>query len=170
MINRTVALICQHVRIINAFQTLLQMNKQLIVNKERAVAASAEEVWEIITSPGYFDKWMFVPGRVQDGQPFKIGSVIQWINDKNIVYLEGEVIELVPQRKLVIALHDTSWIKPVPKGSVTYEFHLKEEDNGTKIRFHLGDLSVDPEGQSWYDAYNSSDEIGEIEKLILANR
>ena len=44
---------------------------------------------------------------------------------------------------------------------------LSETENGTKIRSRLGDLSVDPEGQSWYDAYNSSDEIGAIERIIM---
>lgn len=144
------------------------MRKPLIINKERTVNAAPDQIWEIITTPDYFDEWMFVPGQVSGGRRLQLGSKIQWINDNDIVYLEGEVIEFVPNKKLVISLHDISWTTTVPKGTVTYEFHLIPTDNGTKIKFYLGDLSIDPESEAWYKAYNSSDEIGAIEKVVLA--
>lgn len=145
------------------------MNKPLIIIKERTINATPSEIWEVITTPQYFDEWMFVPGKVTSKHPFGLGSKIQWVNDENIAYLEGTVISFIPNQKIVISLQDISWNKIVPQGSVTYEFHLTRTENGTKIRFYLGDLAVDPEGQEWYDAYNSSDEIGSIENVILAN-
>src|SRR5690606_22430055 len=99
-----------------------------------------------------------------------LGSKIYWIDDNNVVYLEGEVIVFVPNTKIVISLQDISWGKIAPKGSVRYEFHLRGTKNGTLIKFHLGDLSIDPESASWYNAYSKSDEIGSIEKVINSIR
>jgi uncharacterized protein YndB with AHSA1/START domain len=142
------------------------MNRPLIVRKEGTLNAEPNEIWEIIINPEYFDEWMYVPGKVADNSTLRLGSKIEWINDKNIVYLTGEVIEFIPNKKIVISLQDISWDKIVPKGSVTYEFHLKVTGNGTKVKFYLGDLSIDPESEVWYEAYNSSDEIASIEKII----
>lgn len=142
------------------------MPKQLIINKIRTINASPDKVWEIITKPQFFNEWMFVPGQVPGGSPLQLGSKIQWINNKNIVYLQGEVIEFVPERSLVISLRDISWPKEVVNRSVTYEFHLKEERSRTNIQYLLGDLAIDPEGEAWYNAYSSSDEIGAIEKIL----
>lgn len=146
------------------------MNTPLVISKEGIINATPDEIWEIITTPEYFNEWMFVPGQAADNSPLELGSEIEWTNDKNIIYLTGEVIEFIPNRKIVISLQDISWEKVVPKGSVTYEFHLTESDKGTNVKFYLGDLSIDPEGEIWYEAYNSSDEIGSIEKLIQRKR
>ncbi|MGV3686218.1 MAG: SRPBCC family protein [Daejeonella sp.] len=142
------------------------MTKQLFVIKEKTIKASPEQVWEVITTPQYFNQWMFVPGQVAGNRKLRSGSKIQWINDEGSTYLEGEVIEFITEKKLVISLRDISWPPTVPEHSVTYEYHLEENKDGTAVKFHLGDLSVDPEAESWYNSYNSSDEIGEIEGLI----
>jgi uncharacterized protein YndB with AHSA1/START domain len=146
------------------------MNKPLIVNKEKIIDATQQEIWEVITTPKYFKDWMLVPAKAEDEKAIELGSKIYWINDNDIVYLEGEVIEFIPNTKLVISLKDISWDEIVPKGSVTYEFHLTETKNGTLIKFLLGDLSIDPEGSSWYSSYKTSDEIGSIEKVINSIR
>ncbi|HAO07664.1 MAG TPA: hypothetical protein DCQ50_11875 [Chryseobacterium sp.] len=140
------------------------MKKSLIVNKAGIIKANPNEVWKIITTPEYFDRWMLVPGKARN--PFGLGSKIEWIDENDVVYLTGEVIEFIPARKLVISLEDKSWKIKVAKGTVTYEFHLTKINEGTKVEFYLGDLSIDPEGQSWFDSYNSSDEISAINKLI----
>ncbi|MDO6437335.1 hypothetical protein Q4534_07960 [Cyclobacterium sp. 1_MG-2023] len=87
-----------------------------------------------------------------------------------MVYLTGEVITFIPNQKLVIGMQDISWKIEVPIDAVTYEYHLSENQNSTMVKFYLGDLSVDPEGQLWFDAYNSSNEIQSIEKLIQLKR
>lgn len=146
------------------------MRKQLVVKKTRTINATPDEIWEILTNPKYYDNWMYVPGQVPGGKQIQLGSKIQWINDKNVVYLEGEVIEFVPNKKLVISLQDINWPKYAQKGSVTYEFHLTKVENGTRIKFYFDDLSVDPEAYAWFKAYSSSDEIGQIESIILFGR
>ncbi|MCK0159623.1 SRPBCC family protein [Allomuricauda sp. F6463D] len=146
------------------------MENALIIIKEQVVEANPKEIWKVITTPKYFKEWMFVPGKATDENSFGLGSKIEWRNDKDIVYLTGKVIHFVPNQKLVISMQDISWKTEVPKEAVTYEFHLVETSKGTKIKFYLGDLAVDPEGQLWYDAYNSSNEIGAIEQLVKHNR
>jgi hypothetical protein len=42
---------------------------------------------------------------------------------------------------------------------------LSQKDGRTHIAFMLGDLSIDPEAQQWYDAYNESRELEIIKKL-----
>ncbi|WP_144281974.1 SRPBCC family protein [Chryseobacterium echinoideorum] len=146
------------------------MNKPLIVNKEKVIDATQQEIWEVITTPKYFKDWMLVPAKAEDEKAIELGSKIYWTDDNDMVYLEGEVIAFVPNTKLVISLKDISWEQTVPKDSVTYEFHLAEAKNGTLIKFLLGDLSIDPEGSSWYRSYKASDEIGSIEKVVNAIR
>ncbi|OCK53041.1 hypothetical protein BA768_00345 [Chryseobacterium sp. CBo1] len=146
------------------------MNKPLVVSKEKIIEATQHEIWEVITNPEYFKDWMLVPAKAEDEKTIALGSKIYWINDNDIVYLEGEVITFVPNTKLVISLSDISWDKKVPKDSVTYEFHLTGTKSGTLIKFLLGDLSIDPEGESWYNSYKDSDEIGSIEKVINSER
>lgn len=146
------------------------MNKPLIVSKEKIIDATQPEIWEVITIPKYFKDWMLVPAKTKDEKAIGLGSKIYWINDNDIVYLEGEVITFVPNTKLVISLLDISWDKKVPKDSVTYEFHLTGTKSGTLIKFLLGDLSIDPEGESWYNSYKDSDEIDSIEKVINSER
>ncbi len=140
--------------------------KQLVVRKEKVISAAPNEIWGVIITPKYFDRWMLVPAKAGNERTLGLGSVIKWSNEQGVVYLEGEVIEFVENQKIIISFQDISWEKVLPKGSVTYEFHLTEKEEGTLVKFYLGDLSVDPEGQEWYDAYNSSDEIGAIEKII----
>ncbi|WP_026969763.1 SRPBCC family protein [Algoriphagus terrigena] len=146
------------------------MKTPLIVRKEGLIDASPAEVWEVITTPKYFEEWMTVPGQVAENYEFGIGSKIEWIDDHNVPYLTGEVIAFVPNQEIVISLQDRSWKEIVAKGTVTYEFHLTETAGGTNIVFQLGDLSIDPESEEWYDAYKSSDEIGSIGRLIFRNR
>lgn len=146
------------------------MSNKLIIIKEQILNASPAEVWEIITKPIFFSQWMFVPGKAIDVNDFGLGSKIEWTDDKGVVYLTGEVITFIPNQKLVIGMQDISWKIKVPIDAVTYEYHLSENQNSTMVKFYLGDLSVDPEGQLWFDAYNSSNEIQSIEKLIQLKR
>jgi uncharacterized protein YndB with AHSA1/START domain len=142
------------------------MKKKLIIVKEKVIKAEPTQIWKVITTPKYFNDWMFVPGKAVDIKPLKHGSKIHWINEQGITYLEGEVIEFIPFKKIVISLQDISWDRVYPKGTVTYEYHLSETDKGTKVKFYLGDLSIDPEGEMWFEAYDSSDEISAIERII----
>ena len=146
------------------------MNSPLIVSKEKIIDATQREIWNVITNPEYFKDWMLVPAKAEDEKAIELGSKIYWINDNDVVYLEGEVITFVPNKKLVISLSDISWPKNVPKDSVTYEFHLTGTKSGTLIKFLLGDLSIDPESESWYNSYKDSDEIGSIEKVIRVRK
>jgi uncharacterized protein YndB with AHSA1/START domain len=146
------------------------MGKTLVIIKEGLVNANPAEVWEIITTPDYFAEWMYVPGKTSDDRPLGLGSKIEWVNDKGITYLTGEVIEFIHAEKLVISLQDISWKTKVQKGTVTYEFHLTRTENGTKVKFYLGDLSICLEGELWFESYKSSDEIGAIDKLIKGKR
>jgi uncharacterized protein YndB with AHSA1/START domain len=146
------------------------MNKPLVVSKEKIIEATQHEIWEVITNPEYFKDWMLVPAKAEDEKTIALGSKICWVNDNDIVYMEGEVITFVPNTKLVISLSDISWDKNVPKGSVTYEFHLTGTKSGTLIKFLLGDLSIDPESESWYNSYKNSNEIGSIEKVIKVRK
>jgi uncharacterized protein YndB with AHSA1/START domain len=140
--------------------------KPLIITKEKVVKTKPHALWRIITTPSYFERWMYVPGQAVDDRPLKLGSEIHWINEAGIVYLKGTVIEQIPERKLVISLQDISWKRPVAEGKVIYSYELQPVTQGTLVKFYLGDLSVDPEAELWYDSYSASDEIGAIEKLI----
>lgn len=144
-----------------------EFDKQpLVIHKKKIVSGSPSQIWKIITTPKYFEDWMYVPGMAVKNEPLQLNSKIQWINDDGIVYLEGTVINLIPEQKLEVALQDISWKETKWDEEVMYSFSLQNTPSGTLVEFYLGDLSIDPEAEKWFDAYNSSDEIGAIERLI----
>ncbi len=139
--------------------------KSLIVEKSITIDASPEKVWNIITSPATFERWMLVVPAITSHEPLELGSRILWNDENGETYLTGTVVTLEPLRRLDIALEDISWTRKVRAGEVTYSFTLSAKESGTDIEFMLGDLSVDPEGQQWFEAYSASRELENIKDM-----
>lgn len=141
----------------------------LTVEKSITIDASPEKVWNIITSPDTFQHWMLVVPAITSKEPLELGRKIHWHDDKGKAYLTGTVVTLEPLRELDIALEDISWKGNVGAGEVTHSFTLSESETGTELEFMLGDLSVDPEGPQWFDAYSASRELDSIKDMAEAS-
>ena len=137
----------------------------LVVRKAADIHAPPAKVWEIIVSPQALKRWMLVEPVVEDGQPLHSGSKVLWKDDSGKTYLTGTVTAFEPARKLVLELDDVSWTRKARPGEVTYAFTLSQTQGGTHVAFALGDLSIDPQAQQWYDAYNASRELDVIKEM-----
>ncbi|MFY0663141.1 MAG: SRPBCC domain-containing protein [Natronospirillum sp.] len=139
--------------------------RKLIVEKSTTIKASPEKVWNIITSPETFKHWMLAVPADSSDSPLQLGSKILWNDESGQTYLTGTVVTLEPLQRLVLALEDISWTRKAETGEVTSSFTLSDAENGTDLEFMLGDLSVDPEGQQWFDAYSASGELDTIRDM-----
>jgi len=131
------------------------------LQREVAIAASPETVWEFLVDPGKATSWM---GQVasfdaRPGGEYRI-DVIPGHTAR------GEFVELDPPRRLV---HTWGWDpgedgpNPVPPGSTTVEIELVPDGEGTLLRFTHRDLpsaeAAESHGHGW-DHY--------LERLVIA--
>lgn len=145
-----------------------QAGSKLVVERAITIDAAASRVWEIIVAPAQWPHWMLVVPELEGGPPLRLGSRVLWRDERGKTYLTGTVTVLEPGRALEFELFDVSWPRPAKRGEVTYRLALVEEGGRTHVSFTLGDLSIDPEGPQWRDAYAASRELEAIKELAEA--
>ena len=105
------------------------------VEREIAIAASPETVWELLTEPQQAVRWM---GQVAALDLRPGGSYRVEVIPGHIA--SGEFVEIDPPRRLV---HTWGWEggkHGVPPGSSTIEYELTPSGDGTLLRFTHRDL------------------------------
>ena len=110
------------------------------IEREIAIAARPETVWEFFVDPEKACRWMGTSAEL-DPQPGGIYRVE--VIPGNVA--RGVFVELDPPRRLV---YTWGWEagagSPVPPGSTTIEIELVPDGDGTRLRFsHLGLPSVE---------------------------
>ena len=117
------------------------------VEREIAIDASPETVWEFLVDPEKMARWM---GSEITLDPRPGGTYRLDVLDANIA--RGEFVEVDPPRRLV---HTFGWESArtegmtdlVPPGSTRIEIELEPTNGGTTLRFrHLG-LPTDEAGR-----------------------
>ena len=114
-----------------------------IVEREIAIDASPETVWELLTDPQESTRWM---GQVAELDVRPGGVYRVEVIPGNTA--RGEFVEVEPQRRLV---HTWGWESgsstSVPPGSSTVEYELVPNGSGTLLRFrHSGLPSAEAAG------------------------
>jgi uncharacterized protein YndB with AHSA1/START domain len=145
-------------------------NQAFVVNRSILINAPAEDIWNVIVSPLRWKTWMLVEPDLEGGGNIRIGSRLLWSNERREVYLTGTVATLEPNRRLVIDLDDVSWQRRPRPNEVTLSFILTEQQDRTRVEFSLGDLSIDPEGRQWHEAYANSKELEAIKDIAELER
>jgi uncharacterized protein YndB with AHSA1/START domain len=112
--------------------------EQVVVEREVAIAASPETVWEFLVDPDKATRWM--------GQECTFEARPGGIYRCAVIpshTARGEFVELDPPHRLVFTW---GWEpgkdgeNPVPPGSSTIEIELVPDGNGTLLHFTHGDL------------------------------
>jgi uncharacterized protein YndB with AHSA1/START domain len=112
--------------------------ERVVYERELAIAASPETVWEFLVDPEKIVRWKGVEATL-DPRPGG-GYRCEVLPGHNA---RGEVVELDPPRRLVLTW---GWEpgpegpNPVPPGSSTIVFELEPDGNGTRLRFTHRDL------------------------------
>jgi uncharacterized protein YndB with AHSA1/START domain len=119
------------------------------VEREIAIAASPETVWEFLVDPEKAVRWMGTAAtfEVQPGGIYRV----EVVPGNSAV---GTFVEIDPPRRLV---YTWGWESgpgdSVPPGSTTVEFELTPSDGGTLLRFRHSDLpstkSVESHAHGW---------------------
>jgi uncharacterized protein YndB with AHSA1/START domain len=104
------------------------------VERELAIAASPETVWELLTDPEQAVRWMGLTASfdLRPGGRYRV-EVIPGHT------ASGAFVEIDPPRRLV---YTWGWEahESVPPGSTTVEFELIADGDGTLLRFSHRDL------------------------------
>lgn len=139
--------------------------KKLVVRKSVRVKAPVAVVWKTVTSPDAMKQWMLVEPALEGDHPVREGTEIRWKDTDGKVYLAATVVSCEPNRRLVLSLKDASWTRKAHPDEVTYALMLSENEGRTSIELVFGDLAIDPEGEQWYEAYNTDAELEMIKKM-----
>ena len=148
------------------------MNKPLIIENKILIEAPASKVWDALTNPAQTKKYMFGCETVSDWKP---GSPLDWkgyYEGKEMVFVKGHIVEIVPDQFLSYTTIDpNSPIPDIPENYLTVTYSLKEEDNKTLLTVTQGDYSKVADGEKRYqDSYNNGEGwspiLVEIKKLV----
>ena len=138
---------------------------KLVLEKSIAIDAPPTKVWDVVSSPDAMRRWIRVRPDFEGGGLLARGSRVLWKDENGKPYLTGTVVEHEPPRRLVLELDDVSWPRRPQPGEVTYALTLSETQNGTELSLVFGDLSIDPKGRKWLDAYAESGELEAIKRI-----
>ena len=119
------------------------------VEREIAIAASPETVWELLTDPEQATRWMGLEAafELRPGGAYRVEVI-----PGNVA--RGEFVEIDPPRRLVYTWGwEESTGASLAPGSTTVEFDLIANDGGTLLRFRHSDLpsetSAESHGHGW---------------------
>jgi uncharacterized protein YndB with AHSA1/START domain len=108
-----------------------------VVEVERRLPASPEDVFGFLTNAARYTKWM---GRAAELDP-KPGGIYRVEMAEDSVAL-GEYVEVEPPRRIVFSF---GWVgdEAVPPGSTTVEIALEPDGEGTMLRLRHSGLPTD---------------------------
>jgi uncharacterized protein YndB with AHSA1/START domain len=100
-----------------------------IVSCDRTISAPIDIVWSLLSTADGLTEWMAVEA-VVDLEP---GGTIRWVHEDGSV-VAGEVLEVVPLRRLVFTYGWESGGLPVPVGSTTVKIELEAIGESTLVK------------------------------------
>jgi hypothetical protein len=95
--------------------------------------------------------------------------------DKEIVFVKGHIIEIVPKTKLVYSTFDpNSTIEDIPANYLNVRYELIENNGVTTLNVSQGDYSKVADGERRYKESSNNGEgwnpiLLEIKKLVESN-
>ncbi|HEX9599084.1 MAG TPA: SRPBCC domain-containing protein [Gaiellaceae bacterium] len=139
----------------------METTTETTVEREVAIAASPETVWQFLVDPDKAIRWM---GQTASFDPRPGGQYRVEVIPGHIA--SGEFVELDPPRRLV---HTFGWEpgeqgdNAVPAGSSTIEIELVPDGDGTTLRFTHRDLPSAEAAQSHAHGWDHY-----LERLVIA--
>ena len=105
------------------------------IERELAIAASPETVWELLTDPHEATRWMGQEASfdLRPGGEYRVTVI-----PGNVAV--GEFVEIDPRHRLVFTWGWEGRASAVAPGSTTIEFELVPDGEGTLLRFRHSNL------------------------------
>lgn len=135
------------------------MSTPLIITNIITLNAPATIVWDALVNPEKTKIYMFGCETVSDWKP---GSELLWrghYEGKDMVFVKGHVVEIVPNQKLVYTVFDpNSTMEDIPANYLTVSYTLNENQGVTTLTVTQGDYSTVAEGERRYkESYNGGE-------------
>jgi uncharacterized protein YndB with AHSA1/START domain len=149
-----------------------KMVKPLIVKNSITIYAPVEKVWDALVNPEQTKKYMFGCETVSDWQ---VGSSLLWkgsYEGKEMVFVKGDIVEILPQKRLVYTTIDpNSDIDDTSENYLTVTYDLTGVKDYTIFTVTQGDYATVAEGERRYnEAFNGGEGwnpiLIEIKKLV----
>lgn len=150
------------------------MAQPLIIQNEISIHAPAAKVWDALVNPVLTKQYMFGCEAISDWQ---VGSELLWQGEhegKDMVWVKGHVLEIVPEKLLCYTTIDPhSNIDDVSENYLQVTYQLIPEGDRTLLKVTQGDYATVADGERRYqDSYNNGEGwnpiLTEIRKLVEA--
>lgn len=121
------------------------MASQLTVKDSIEINAPVSKVWEILIAPKYIRQWDELP---QDFEDFYLekGRTIEWTGASRLMVTDCEPLEL-----LRLSLYVLKWELPPSGYNIAYTYNLSENDAATLLTIEIGDFSILPDGENYFE-------------------
>lgn len=144
--------------------------KEMIVKNSTVINANAIKVWDVLTNPEQTKKYMFGCETVSDWNP---GSTLLWTGiyeGKEMVFVKGYVLEVVPKRLLKYSVIDPNAVyADSPENYLSVEYILDNKDGATLLTVIQDGFEGAAEGEKRFrDSYNNGEGWNPILKQIKA--
>lgn len=126
------------------------MTSQLIVKDEIIIEASPTKVWDVLVTPKYVAQWDELP-EDYPSEKMKKGCKVVW-DHPNGGQTITTIIKADERKELVISLFSTNWEVKLNEGDIAYTYQLEDQNGKTFLTIEIGDFSLLPNGQNYYDA------------------
>jgi len=100
-----------------------------LVEREITIDAPPSVVFEFLTDPARMVRWM---GTEAVLEPWPGGRY--YVNVTGHERVSGEVLEIIPERRLVVSWGWEDGLLPLPPGQSTVEISLEPDAGGTRLR------------------------------------
>jgi uncharacterized protein YndB with AHSA1/START domain len=133
--------------------------KELIVRNSIIINAGAAKVWNVLTNPEQTKKYMFGCETVSD---WKQGSSLLWqglYEGKEMVFVKGYILEIVPDRLLKYSVIDPNAPYPdIPENYLSVEYRLDKQNEQTKLTVIQDGFEGAAEGEKRFkETYNNGE-------------
>ncbi|WP_100012374.1 SRPBCC domain-containing protein [Lentibacillus sediminis] len=126
------------------------MSQSLIVRDEIFIQSRPDHVWRVLVKPEYVNQWDELPEDYPE-EDMTVGSEVAW-DLPNGEVSKTTVTKADEGRELQISLYVSTWdVTPAPE-DIAYTYKLQQEEAGTRLTIEIGDFSILPDGEKYYEA------------------
>ncbi len=133
--------------------------QEMIVKNDITINADAARVWNVLTQPEETKKYMFGCETVSSWQQ---GSALLWkgsYEGKEMVFVKGYILEIVPNRLLKYSVIDPNAAYPdIPENYLSVTYKLDEKNNATVLTVIQDGFEGAAEGEKRFkETYNNGE-------------
>lgn len=132
---------------------------RLVVTNQVIINASLSQVWDMLTNPQKTKLYMFGCETVTDWTP---GSELLWravYEGKEIVFVKGQVLEIIPEKLLKYTVIDPNAPYPhTPENHLNVTYELTEENGQVMLTVSQDGFETAAEGLKRYEEVSNKGE------------